>query len=641
MPAGTRLKLGIKKGKRIDPDNTAESPFPKPVSETVQVRRKEAAVKAAATRHANKLLKKAAANAKAHNGDGEAKVEDSTTFNSANTVPSPYIESTDNLEESYAAKDAIITERWAKEDEEQKHHRVSMNQHPPPAGHASSGNQSVSAHGSKAHNEPEDTEVNTTIGDDVVENSDNESETEHEFSPPPSATSLKRTLAMLDVLRPEQQEPVNIDKRVHLSAKVTSAGLPTTQTSSPASGLFPLLKVPNSTLNLGTRRHVSSPQVVDPKYPNDNNETKHIPASVGGKRTTMKMLKNLNLSPGFSLAVSNAQHDFHIFILTKSMFPSDMDAHTSILASVRCMSHEQGIVAIEVDDVFYKTLMHDASTFQSWFKTKAQNTLPHLYGFHGKDKDTVQSIVAAALDFQCYRYEFFKGHPEMPHKNALCHPAIWAILSVFFESPETKVASAVIMPAFATMPIEAIAFALTVIHDTLSSWKTGVHEKQSLSAPLYTTLYQNHVLWIQAWKEKPTQTEEWKKISERLGSAAFRYRQVPIEHRRSDALPTDAREDAAVLDYSAHWEQMPSGDVMPLYWEPVNEAEVSIVSTTFEKIAQEKLSATHTEGPPTSVREVRRSMFVDVGSRFEHTHHSVKKSGAGYKGPQWAPEFTA
>ena len=131
--------------------------------------------------------------------------------------------------------------------------------------------------------------------------------------------------------------------------------------------------------------------------------------------------------------------------------------------------------------------MHEAATFRSCFKLKAQNTLPHLYGFHGKDKETVQKIIAATLDFQCYRYEFFEGHPEkvrtskavyvllaylinfQPRKNALRHPAIWAILSVFFESAETKVASMNVMPSFATMPIETIAFALRVVCCTSKS----------------------------------------------------------------------------------------------------------------------------------------------------------------------------
>ncbi|KAF9513379.1 hypothetical protein BS47DRAFT_1344279 [Hydnum rufescens UP504] len=72
---------------------------------------------------------------------------------------------------------------------------------------------------------------------------------------------------------------------------------------------------------------------------------------------------------------------------------------------------------------------------------------------------------------------------------------------------------------------------------------------------------------------------------------------------------------------------------MHIVWAP-------IVPTTLEKIAQERLSATHTEKPPKSVREVRRTTFVDMGSRFQHPHQSVKKSSAGYKGLQWTPEFT-
>ena len=70
----------------------------------------------------------------------------------------------------------------------------------------------------------------------------------------------------------------------------------------------------------------------------------------------MKTLKSSNLTPGFSLAVSNAQCDFHIFILTKNMFPNDMDARSNILTSIQFTCQEQGIAPIEVDDVFYKTV---------------------------------------------------------------------------------------------------------------------------------------------------------------------------------------------------------------------------------------------------------------------------------------------
>jgi len=60
------------------------------------------------------------------------------------------------------------------------------------------------------------------------------------------------------------------------------------------------------------------------------------------------------------------------------------------------------------------------------------------------------------------------------------------------------------------------------IHETLSSWKTGVPEQkgQKLTAAVYSQFYQSHVGWIRQWREKPTRTEEWKKISSDLGKEA-------------------------------------------------------------------------------------------------------------------------
>jgi hypothetical protein len=59
MTSGTRSKTGAKIGKPIDPDNSAESAFPKKVTATTKAKRSEAGRKAAATRRANQARKDA------------------------------------------------------------------------------------------------------------------------------------------------------------------------------------------------------------------------------------------------------------------------------------------------------------------------------------------------------------------------------------------------------------------------------------------------------------------------------------------------------------------------------------------------------------------------------------------------------
>jgi len=112
--------------------------------------------------------------------------------------------------------------------------------------------------------------------------------------------------------------------------------------------------------------------------------------------------------------------------------------------------------------------------------------------------------------------------------------------------------------------------------------------------------------------------------------------------RGSQGLPDlKNREDAAALDYSADWEQLPSSDVTSVYWELVDEGKDPIVPGTLEALAQKKLAEENVKLAALSVRHVKATTFVDVGPRFEHTHHKkAKKASKGYKGPHWVPEFT-
>ncbi|KAF9513380.1 hypothetical protein BS47DRAFT_972111 [Hydnum rufescens UP504] len=73
-----------------------------------------------------------------------------------------------------------------------------------------------------------------------------------------------------------------------------------------------------------------------------------------------------------------------------------------------------------------------------------------------------------------------------------------------------------------------------------------------------TTRADKTFLFFPTLKEHPLQTA----FAKAFESATGVYSKVPIEHQRSETLPPmDAREDAAVLDYSADWEQLPSSDV--------------------------------------------------------------------------------
>ncbi|KAF9508473.1 hypothetical protein BS47DRAFT_1365943 [Hydnum rufescens UP504] len=203
-----------------------------------------------------------------------------------------------------------------------------------------------------------------------------------------------------------------------------------------------------------------------------------------GKRTSRIIMKDLKLSnplPEFSANLATAVHDFHMFILMQNMFPNDVKAHYCIQETVDSINGtSENHDLFSPDEGFYKAIINEAASFHSKFKQKALNTVPYLYGFFRKDQDAIIHVVGAALQYQCYRYEYFEGHPEKPRKNALRHPAISTIINTFFELLE--VASDV-MPTFLEMPCETIAFTLTVslqIHNVLASWKQGGVRNQIL-----------------------------------------------------------------------------------------------------------------------------------------------------------------
>ncbi|KAF9502947.1 hypothetical protein BS47DRAFT_1369907 [Hydnum rufescens UP504] len=222
------------------------------------------------------------------------------------------------------------------------------------------------------------------------------------------------------------------------------------------------------------------------------------------------------------------------------MLLDDIQAHFQILQSVHKACDEQGVTHFAVDETFFK-LIHEASTFRSCFKTKAQLIVPLLYGFFGKDQATIKAIVDTVLSFQCYCYESFDDHPNMPQQNALHHPAIWSIIKIFFDSSESKVIASEIMLSFSEMLVGTVAFSLTIvhsatsiiilvlikinsmkIHEALMAWKIGVLDKKStLTAATYLPIYCSHVLWIDMWRKKPNCTEDWKIISQEMGQEAF------------------------------------------------------------------------------------------------------------------------
>ena len=59
-------------------------------------------------------------------------------------------------------------------------------------------------------------------------------------------------------------------------------------------------------------------------------------------------------------------------------------------------------------------------------------------------------------------------------------------------------------------------------------------------------------------------------------SATGVYARVPPERRDVSVKPDRLeRDDAAAADYDADWEQLPSASMTSVYWEPVNEGQVS------------------------------------------------------------------
>ncbi|KAF9502946.1 hypothetical protein BS47DRAFT_1369906 [Hydnum rufescens UP504] len=215
MPSGTCSQMGAKTGKPIDPDNTAQSVFPKPISMTVKAKWTEAGKKATETWRANKAQRDT--NTKTESPPsiagpdtqivlattGQSKGKDSDEFQIDSISPKP------SSNDSFAAEDAIIAARHAKEDEDLRCLRTGQ-QHP-----AQRAINSVSAHGSKkiitffndkdSGDNPEDGNPNPDGDDWPSAHLSDGSETEQATSSPPARlagdATLKQTLAMLDVMQ--------------------------------------------------------------------------------------------------------------------------------------------------------------------------------------------------------------------------------------------------------------------------------------------------------------------------------------------------------------------------------------------------------------------------------------------------------
>lgn len=63
------------------------------------------------------------------------------------------------------------------------------------------------------------------------------------------------------------------------------------------------------------------------------------------------------------------------------------------------------------------------------------------------------------------------------------------------------------------------------------------------------------------------------------------YKDVPAHKLNSKTPPEQvddrlewSREDAAAADYDADWEQLPEQDISRVYWEPVDEGAVRLIS---------------------------------------------------------------
>ncbi|KAF9511277.1 hypothetical protein BS47DRAFT_1363978 [Hydnum rufescens UP504] len=457
---GTCSKTGAKTGKPADPDNRAESIIPKPVSVTVRAKCTEAGKKAAVTRCANQACK-------------------ATEAPQANLTSDGTLHNRDGSE-------AYKTIQQSNEDQSD----------------VSSGR---SIGGSVAHDSLQEQEK--TYADEDAK--------------------IAAQHVMEDKLRKQRhavaQPTVLKSDSAHGSSEIRNFFDDEVSDTELATLSAPGTPVVNGCRHPPARLKIPCPLFWEiwgsSDYPSDDDSSAEAMSMPNMKKVKLswlplKDLKHSNTQPSFALAVSAALRDFHIHLLKQNMFPNEVDARCQILKSVYSTCREEGVDPFEI--------IHEASGFRSRFKQRAQIIVPLLYNFFGKDQNTAKGIVEAALEFQCYRYEFFMGHPNTPCQNGLGHPAITSIIRTFFETNDVKVFASDIMPNFIEMPIETVAFALTIIHETLLSWKTGVLEQkgQKLSAAVYSQIYQGHVGWIQQWKDKPTRSEEWKKISKDLGEEA-------------------------------------------------------------------------------------------------------------------------
>jgi hypothetical protein len=76
-------------------------------------------------------------------------------------------------------------------------------------------------------------------------------------------------------------------------------------------------------------------------------------------RVTMKGLKESDPSPKFLSTLSTVLADFHIYLLSKNMFPDDIEARLCIQGSIDAInnvSDDEESTPFEPDEKFYKTV---------------------------------------------------------------------------------------------------------------------------------------------------------------------------------------------------------------------------------------------------------------------------------------------
>ncbi|KAF9513019.1 hypothetical protein BS47DRAFT_1011246 [Hydnum rufescens UP504] len=214
-----------------------------------------------------------------------------------------------------------------------------------------------------------------------------------------------------------------------------------------------------------------------------------------------------------------ALHSFHFLMLMGDIFGNHMVMRKYVGTVFETAFKSTGIDPFEITSPMVTTSI---SSFHSRFKDVAQICVQSLYGFDTLESpEEISAIVRGALYEENFSFRIHNAE-EGTRSDALHHPCIFQVMRTYFamgkKTPKQAKIVHSFMDAFIPMPPEPVAFALTMIQNTLHRWETGREANIELSAEKYRPYYEGHLDWIKAWGKK--HSEEWDAISAELGDAA-------------------------------------------------------------------------------------------------------------------------